>query len=246
MVTIGCKDVTFPDIQAIVFDKDGTLANSELFLRNLSQRRARLIDAKIPGVQEPLLMAFGVDGNRINPSGLMAVGTRQENEIAAAAYVAETGRDWLEALTLVRNAFTEADYYLQRKADHTPLIEGALELLKMLSAAGLKLGILSADSSENIREFATQYAIEPYFHAFIGVDGQLNKADPNLLDRCFTALGVAPAHTLMVGDSPLDVEIARTTAMAGCIGMTGGWQTPPVLAQADSVVAQLSDIRIVA
>ena len=89
MVAINCRDVIFQDIQGIIFDKDGTLENSQEFLRNLGQKLARLIDAKIPGIGEPLLMSFGIDGQSINPTGLMAVGSRRENEIAAAAYIAE-------------------------------------------------------------------------------------------------------------------------------------------------------------
>jgi len=54
MATIQCGDVTFTAIAAVIFDKDGTLADSQDYLRNLGQKRARLIDAQIPGVQEPL------------------------------------------------------------------------------------------------------------------------------------------------------------------------------------------------
>ena len=112
MVAINCQDVIFQDIQAIIFDKDGTLEDSQEFLRNLGQKRARLIDAKIPGIGEPLLMAFGIDANNINPTGLMAIGSRRENEIAAAAYIAETGRGWLESLTIAKEVFAETDQIL--------------------------------------------------------------------------------------------------------------------------------------
>ncbi|MGB8702754.1 MAG: HAD family hydrolase, partial [Thermosynechococcaceae cyanobacterium] len=116
MVNVRCRDKTFSDIQAIIFDKDGTLANVEAYLKSLGQKRARLVDARVPGVQEPLLMAFGVEGNSLNPMGLLAVGSRQENQIAAAAYVAETGRGWAEALQTAIAAFTEAEGYLPSKA----------------------------------------------------------------------------------------------------------------------------------
>ncbi|HEY9633534.1 MAG TPA: HAD family hydrolase, partial [Coleofasciculaceae cyanobacterium] len=94
MVTIRCRDVTFSNIQAVIFDKDGTLEDSQVFLRELGQKRSRIIDAQIPGIGEPLLMAFGINGDTLDPTGLMAVGSRRESEIAAAAYIAETGRGW--------------------------------------------------------------------------------------------------------------------------------------------------------
>ena len=50
MVAINCRGVIFQDIQAIIFDKDGTLEDSQEFLRNLGQKLTRIIDAKIPGI----------------------------------------------------------------------------------------------------------------------------------------------------------------------------------------------------
>lgn len=242
MVTIRSQGIAFQNIQAVLFDKDGTLANSEGFLRNLAQKRSRLIDAQFPGVQEPLLMAFGVDGDRLNPAGLMAIGTRQENEIAAAAYVTETGRDWIESLQVVRSAFVEADQYMKRKADHTPLAPGAMSLLQTMTTAGLRLGILSSDSTDNVRDFVEKYQLAPYFQLQMGTDGILSKPDPQLLQQACNRLGISPNQTLVIGDSQADIQLARTGA-AGCIGVTGGWSSTFYLA-ADTVIHHLGEIEI--
>ncbi len=244
MVTIRCQGVTFQNIQAVLFDKDGTLANSEAFLRSLAQKRSRLIDAQFPGVQEPLLMAFGVDGDRLNPAGLMAIGTRQENEIAAAAYVTETGRDWIESLETVRSAFVEADQYMKRKADHTPLVPGVLPLLQAMKEAGLRLGILSSDSTDNVKDFVEKNQLAPYFQLQMGTDGILGKPDPRLLQQACNALEVSPGQTLVIGDSQADIQMARAGA-AGCIGVMGGWSTAFHL-PADAVIHQLEEIEILA
>lgn len=245
MVTICCGEVRFHNIEAIAFDKDGTLADSEAFLRTLGQRRSRLIDAQIPGVQEPLLMSFGIDAQQINPAGLMAVGTRRETAIAAAAYVAETGRDWLESLTLVEKAFTEADVVMQRKADYTPLFEGALSLLQTLASAGLKLGILSSDTTANVKDFVQRYELEDYFQLQMGTDGLLAKPDAALLEQACSALAVSPRHTLIVGDSPVDIQLARAAQAAGCIAVTWGWSGAIQLAQADAVIQRFDQIQLV-
>ncbi|MBW4515977.1 MAG: HAD family hydrolase [Timaviella obliquedivisa GSE-PSE-MK23-08B] len=242
MVTIRCQGRAFHSIQAVLFDKDGTLANSESFLRSLAHKRSRLIDAQFPGVQEPLLMAFGVDGDRLNPAGLMAIGTRQENEIAAAAYVAETGRDWIESLETVRSAFAEADQYMKRKADHTPLVSGVLPLLQTMTTAGLRLGILSSDSTNNVKDFVEKYQLAPYFQLQMGTHGMLSKPDPQLLQQACYGLGIAPSRTLVLGDSQADMQLARSGA-AGCIGVTGGWSSAFHLS-ADAVIHQLAEIEV--
>lgn len=244
MVNIRCQDVTFSAIEAIIFDKDGTLADSESFLRNLGQRRSRLIDAKIPGVQEPLLMAFGIEGDQMNPAGLMAIGTRRDNEIAAAAYVAETGRDWLEAVQLVQNAFAEADRYVPHKAAHTPLFEDSLETLHCLANSGLKLAILSADTSDNVLDFVKHYELQDYIQQALGVDNRPGKPDPGLIEWACSTLSVSPQRALMVGDSIADVQMAVSAKLGGCIAVVRGRTDPRSLAQADVLINQLSEIQV--
>ena len=244
MVDIRCREVTFTGIQGIIFDKDGTLENSEEFLRSLAQKRSRLVDAQIPGVGEPLLMAFGVNGNKIDPAGLMAVGSRRENEIAAAAYIAETGRGWMESLAIARRAFTEADRHFQN-ATPSPLFVGSFEVLQLLSQANLKLGILSADTTAKVQAFVQRYQLTNYIQLAMGVDGSPSKPDPILFWQACEKLGIEPNATLMVGDATTDIEMARQAGAAGCIGICWGNAKATHLAIADVTIGQLEEIEII-
>lgn len=245
MVTIRCRDATFPNIQAVIFDKDGTLEDSQMFLRELGQKRSRLIDAQIPGIGEPLLMAFGINGEKLDPTGLMAVGSRRETEIAAAAYIAETGRGWLESLAIAHSAFAEADRYLKDAANTTPLFVGSLEVLKFLSEAGLKLGILSAAATARVEAFVKRHQLDPYIQLQQGVDEGPSKPDPTLFLQACQTLGIEPAATLMVGDSTGDIEMARRAGAAGCIGICWGSPQAAHLEAADVTISQLDEIQVV-
>lgn len=244
MATIHCNAVEFQDIQVVLFDKDGTLARSEQYLRYLGQKRARMIDAQIPGVQDPLLMAFGLEGDRINPAGLMAVGTRHENEIAAAAYVAETGRDWIEALTLVRSSFAEADTVFQRKADNTPIIPDLIPLLDQLVAANLKVGIVSSDTTDQVQDFIQRYDLAAYMAVALGCESLPSKPAPDLVLQACQTLGMTPAQTLIIGDSRADIEMANAACTAGSIGVTWGWSRSVDLPGATAIATQVADLTI--
>ncbi|MFN6462799.1 MAG: HAD family hydrolase [Nostoc sp. DedVER02] len=241
MVTIKCRNITFDNIQAILFDKNGTLEDSETYLRSLAQKATRLIDAQIPGTGEPLLMAFGINGNLLDPAGLISVASRRETEIAAAAYIAETGKGWFECLKIARQALDEAEKYIEQTP--SPLFVGSLELLKYLQKAGLKLGILSAATTDEVNKFVANHQLSDYIQLEMGVDEGPSKPDPVLFLQACQALGVEPGATLMVGDAVGDMQMARNAKAAGCIGITWVGKSDNVRG-ADVVINQLDEIQI--
>ncbi|EKQ70979.1 haloacid dehalogenase superfamily enzyme, subfamily IA [Leptolyngbyaceae cyanobacterium JSC-12] len=244
MVTIQAGSVRFEQIQAVIFDKDGTLADSQDFLRSLGQKRARLLDAQIPGVQEPLLLAFGMEGDRLHPGGLLAVGTRIENEIAAAAYVAETGRDWIESLEIARSAFIEADQVFKRKADHTPPFEGGLKLLEVLAEREIKVAIASSDSPNHVQDFIERYHLNSLIPFALGSTPDLSKPDPRLVLKLCQDMNVPPAATLVIGDSIADIEMAQAANTAGCLGIAWGQSGMNHLKDANVVVQSFAEIKV--
>ncbi|ACC81029.1 HAD family hydrolase [Nostoc punctiforme] len=241
MATIKCRKITFNNIQAILFDKNGTLEDSETYLRSLAQKATRLIDAQIPGTGEPLLMAFGINGNLLDPAGLISVASRRETEVAAAAYIAETGKGWFESLKIARQALDEAEKYIEQTP--SPLFVGSLDLLKYLRKGGLKLGILSAATTDEVNKFVAHHQLSDYIQLKMGVDEGPSKPDPVLFLQACEALGVEPGATLMVGDAVGDMQMARDAKAAGCIGITWIGKSDNVRG-ADVVINQLDEIQI--
>lgn len=242
--TIVCKGVRFDNIAAIIFDKDGTLENSLSFWREIGIQRARLIDAQIPGAGEPLLMAFGIQDNTLDPTGLLAVGSRQENEIATAAYIAETGRSWHEAKKIAQEAFTEISEskYLIKTPESAPIFPEVRDMLKSWKNSGLKLGILSADSTKGVAKFVANHQLQNYIDLSMGVDKTLFKPDPQLYIYACKALDVAPEKTLMVGDSQVDIQMAKAAGSAGTIGINR--YTSSLSLSGDVQILNLSEMQI--
>lgn len=244
MVTIRAKNQEFTNIQAVLFDKDGTLEDSQSFLRELGIKRARLIDAQIPGIGEPLLMSFGILDNQLDLTGLMAVGTRQENEVAAAAYIAETGKSWFESRKIAQQAFADADQYLQRNPRTSPVFSGCLELLNTLASAGIKLGIVSADSTANIKRFVEYHQLTEIIQVMLGADQRYKKPDPALFLQACQILDVQPEYTLMIGDAQVDIEMANHAKAGGVIGVCWHQSTATTLKNADVIISQFDQISI--
>lgn len=246
MVSLEVAGRRFEGIEAIVFDKDGTLANCEAYLTQLTQARVQALGQRVLGIEPLLLATFGLGAAGLNPAGLMAIGSRQDSEIAAAACVTAQGYSWPDSRGIVQEAFVVADAQLSAKAPQTPLISGCREMLDRLRGAGLLLAILSADREANIADWLTHYSLGPYFYARRGSDRPPAKPDPAALLTLCRAIGVDPARVLAIGDASSDMTLARAAGVAGQIGITAGWRSAPDIQGAHGILRDWSGLRLVA
>ena len=241
MSTIYCRDKKFLDIQAIIFDKDGTLEDSSIFLHELANQVAHWLDYKIPGLKEPILRSLGMEKNVLNPAGLMAVGSRLENEIAIAAHVMQMGNSWLESKLLVQEAFKAVDHALERR---TAIFPGCHEVIATLHQSGLKLAILSSATRGGIENFLEKYQLKEFIEVYQGSDQGCFKPDPACFHMVCAKLQVACEKTIMIGDSQMDIQMAKRANAAGAIGISWRESVPtPNLSGADVQIEHLNEIK---
>lgn len=244
MAVIQCQQKRFEAIAAVIFDKDGTLADSAELLQTMAKERSQQIEQQVPGVGASLLTAFGFTQGQLNPAGLMAVGSRRENEIAAATYIAATGKGWIDSLAIAQAAFVAVDQRLPRKATLTPLFPGIHNLLRSLQAANVKLAVLSSDTTANVKDFVQLYQLESYFDLLMGTEQGPTKPDPSLFLRACAALKVLPEATLMVGDSAADIVMAVNAGAAGCIEIQHGRDGAIALPGADIMITKWAEMQV--
>ena len=242
MATIRCEQRTFENIQAVLFDKDGTIANVENYLRKLGELRSQLVAAQVPGTQADLLSTFGLHQDRIDAAGLLAVGSREQNEVAAAAYVAATGIGWIAALGLVATAFEQAKGMLPRKVTQTPLLPGVVRLIRQLNAVGVVLGIVSSDTHLQVAAFVEHYALTEISWYCGTQPSVLPKTHPDFLPFACKALAVPMTNVLVIGDSAADLALAQRAG--GFVGITGGWQRSPQFSADIVSVETLSQVEV--
>ncbi|HIK24585.1 MAG TPA: HAD family hydrolase [Thermosynechococcus sp. M46_R2017_013] len=245
MVQLWCQGRCFHSVAAVIFDKDGTLADVAHYLRWVAIARAVKIAEHFPNLKETLLQAFGVIGEHLDPTGLQAVGTRQENLIAAAAFVATQGIPWIAALERAKAAFSEADREFTVKAALTPLLPGVIELVQRLHGLGCALAVISNDRTIEIEAFLDTYHLKPFFQLWQGGDEPPTKPDPQVFLRVCDRLGVQPEQTVVIGDADSDGLMARRGGAAGSIGATWGWHAPPILNYCDCILASPLEMQII-
>ena len=111
-------------------------------------------------------------------------------------------------------------HYLARDPE-IPLFDGVRELLAELEHAGFLLGVATGKSRLGLDRALEQQGLGRHFAATRCGDEGFPKPNPDMLLHLIDRVGVAPRETLMIGDTTHDVELAHG-AGAGCVAVAYG------------------------
>ena len=232
MVWVRCGQRWIADVDAIVFDKDGTLADSHRLLHRTALARAEACAAAAGAgdtMVQAFLTCFGVSPDAIDPDGLMAAGTREANKLGAVEVLVQAGYPLEKATELVAECFAAVNAARNGKAAYTPPFEGTAAMLKRLHHSPLKIGMLSSDSPTYVEEFLSQYDLMPWVDEWQGTEPEdPPKPDPSLLRQVCDRLGVQVSNILIVGDSWADLALAEQAGAAGFLSVSEPWGRSPV------------------
>ncbi|MBY6112843.1 HAD family hydrolase [Mameliella alba] len=218
--------MTGPMIEAVLFDKDGTLFDFadtwNAFAARLIQRLAEGDDLRRHGLARVLM--FDLETGGFLPESPVIAGTNRE--------VAE-----LISPVLPTRAIEEIEALIIEEAETAPLSEAValVPYLAGLAARGLSLGVMTNDSETVARAHLRSAGIEGMFDFVAGADsGHGAKPSPNPLLAFARATGHAPDRVIMVGDSLHDLVAGRAAGMWTAGVLTG-------LADADTL-APMADV----
>ncbi|WP_017298065.1 HAD family hydrolase [Nodosilinea nodulosa] len=232
MVWVRCGQQWIADIDAIVFDKDGTLADSHQLLQRTALARAEACAAAAEAgdaIVQALLTCFGVSFDGIDPDGLMAAGTREANRQGAIAVLVNAGYPLEKATAWVVDGFAAVNAARSGKAAYTPPFDSTAAMLERLHHSPLKMGVLSSDSTAYVEEFLSHYGLLDWVDQWRGTEPtDPPKPDPTLLRDMCDRLGVPVARTLVVGDSWADQALAEQAEAAGFVSVSKFWGRSPV------------------
>jgi phosphoglycolate phosphatase len=135
-------------------------------------------------------------------------------------------------------------HYVAVNGQHSDVFPGVVEGLQLLKSRGLHLACLTNKPTAFAMPLLASKGLAGFFDQAFGGDAfARKKPDPLPLLKTCEALGVAPAATLMVGDSSNDAQAARA---AGCpvVLVSYGYNhgEPVAAAGADAVVDRIADL----
>ncbi|HRJ48787.1 MAG TPA: HAD family hydrolase, partial [Opitutaceae bacterium] len=112
------------------------------------------------------------------------------------------------------------------------LLPGALDLVRQLHARGLTLAVFTNKHADSSRRICAHLGLTPYLAGIYGAgDTPWLKPQPEFATHVLKELKADPASTLLIGDSPFDVQAARNGGFA-CWCVTTGTHDAAQLAAA--------------
>lgn len=125
------------------------------------------------------------------------------------------------------------------------LMPGTLELVRSQHAAGVKLAVFTNKRGDHARKVCTHLGLDPYLSGIFGAkDTPWLKPQPEFAAHVLGRLGADAATTMLVGDSPFDVQAAHHGGFA-CWCVTTGTHSAGQLraAGAEEVFPDLHTLR---
>ena len=173
-------------IKAIIFDLDGTIADS-----------SDCIVAAAQSIQK-LLSLRSITNDEVR----QFIG-RPLDEILTEIFDLK-GEMIQKAVTLYSNEYTR----LTKTEEH--LFDGAVEMLELLRKEGFLLAIATGKSQHSAELSVKRLGIQTFFDSIHGImPGTPGKPHPAVLIRAMLALNVQPEHCIMVGDTTFDLDLAH-------------------------------------
>lgn len=209
-------------LQAVVFDLDGTLADS------------------LPDIAAALNVALAQSGLTplAEPAVRRMIGNGAEILVKRAIAAAKASQDLAGE---VHAAFLAA--YDQAPCVHTQLYPGAREVLDGLLLQGVALGICTNKPQEITTGVLDRLGIASLFGSVAGGNAaEPLKPFPDMLRRVLKELSAEPKASVMVGDSAADARAARSAGTALILLEHGYCQEALADLGTDAVVPGFGDL----
>ncbi|WLH67292.1 HAD-IA family hydrolase [Pseudomonas sp. FP2309] len=106
-----------------------------------------------------------------------------------------------------------AEHYIALEAEPSPLFEGVVQSLEAFRVEGYHLAVATGKARRGLDRVLKAHGWENYFDITRAADETASKPHPLMLEQILAHCGVSPREALMVGDASFDLMMARTAGM---------------------------------
>lgn len=174
----------------IIFDWDGTLANSTQLIVDAIRKASADAGLVIPSQEA----ASSIIGLGLKEALLELFGAVPEHQL--------------------QHLVQRYGFYYNREENEVPLFAGAAAAVEALHARGIQLAVATGKGRNGLNRALERSGIQSYLHATRCVDECHSKPHPQMILELMEELGTHPERTLMIGDTSFDLQMAQNAKVA--------------------------------
>ena len=176
--------------QLLVFDWDGTLADSE----------ACIIDAMQLASTE---------------AGFPECSKAQIRDVIGLSLEGAIELLFPEAVEKVKKQIANRyrEYYFSTSTSAVPVFEGVVDILEKLNQDNYFLAVATGKSRKGLDRSLIETGLAKYFHTTRCADETISKPDPQMLIEIIDFFGLEAPDALMIGDSEYDLQMATNAGV---------------------------------
>ena len=258
MAELFIRGVSVGLIKAIIFDKDGTLSNSEENLLELAKKRIEFSENKFRELninkfkiwllRKLLVYIYGLKNNTLSANATLAIASREQNIISTATIFTLFGFNWFQSLSLSQTIFDEVDFFLSNQKENIQkprtLIGGALDFLISLREKGVCIALMTNDTKSGTEEFIFKNKLDGIFDYLWSAENKPSKPNPEAVIELCKKMNLNPSECALISDADTDLKMAKEADISIIIGFTGGWVNPPILNEKQFIIEKLNELNI--
>ncbi len=245
-------------IKGVIFDKDGTLSNSEDYLSEIAKARIefavrRFIDLRINKIKifilkKLLFSLYGLKSYGLSANSIMAIASREQNIISTATIFSLFGFNWSKAIEMSQQVFDEVDIYLSNNKKYSkypkPLTSGAFDFLMSLKKEGVNLALMTNDTKNGAEDFITSNKLQGLFHYIWSAECEPSKPNPRAVIELCKRINLEPVECALISDADTDLQMAKKAKVPLAIGYIGGWKNPPILEEHQFILRDWDKLKV--
>jgi HAD superfamily hydrolase (TIGR01549 family) len=207
-------------LRTVLLDVDGTLIDS-----NDGHARAWVGALRAHGYVVPFEQVrplIGMGGDKLTPQL-----TGLDPESGEAERISET----------------RSELFLEQELPTLQPTRGARPLLEHMLGLGLELVVATSAKEDEVRALLEQSGVSDLIQlASSADDAERSKPDPDIVQAALRLSRSQVAHSVMIGDTPYDVEAAARARVPAVALRCGGWWDDSALARATAIYDDPADL----